>query len=199
MLKKLAIGFIFCCLVVPSALAQNGRFGIRGGLNISSVNINLAGLGVNSSNRIGYHLGVVYETSISEKILFQPALLYSVKGLSDSGNTGGGTTVPSSEGFNYIEVPLNVMYLASEKLSMGGGPYLGYLMGYTNDVLTGDERRFDYGLNLAMAYEISEGLQLSANYALGLSNMFKTDPATSLGFDVSLSNRNIGLSVTKFF
>lgn len=181
------------------ATSAQMRFGIKGGLNLANESISssaLGGLSLSPNLRIGFHAGLVMDSPITETISIQPNLLFSQKGFKLSANGNDVTTT-----FNYIELPINFLYHASESFSVGAGPYLGYALSgmvssasqNTNVTFgSGEARRLDYGLNLTAGYEVSPGLVISANYSLGLANISDDSSET-------IKNNVIGFSLTKFF
>ena len=197
-MKKILLTIITIFAINAVASAQM-RFGIKGGLNLANESISssaLGGLSLSPSMRIGFHAGLVMDSPITESISIQPNLLFSQKGFKLSANGNDISTT-----FNYIELPINFLYHASESFSVGAGPYLGYALsgtvssGSQNTNVTfgsGEARRLDYGLNLTAGYEVSPGLVISANYSLGLANISDDSSET-------IKNNVIGFSLTKFF
>jgi hypothetical protein len=185
------------------------RFGIKGGLNLANVSISPAQTGFEPKSIISFHAGLVLDASLSESISIQPALLFSQKGYGVSGSSGG-VTIDGKATLNYLEIPINVLYHATDALTFGAGPYLGYaLSGNASTTVTSagksqtdsksldfdkDVKRIDYGLNITAGYEVIEGLIISANYSLGLANI-NADTSTT----TTIKNGVIGFSVTKLF
>ena|SRR5690606_23540963 len=63
-----------------SSNAQDMDFGVKGGLNLSSIN----GDSENISTRTSFHAGIVFELKFSDKFFFQPELLFSEQGAESS-------------------------------------------------------------------------------------------------------------------
>ena len=181
------------------------RFGVRGGLNLAKQNSNIGGLSISSGTLVSFHAGLVLDAPISESISIQPALLYSVKGSGESSSTSGSVSTSTQKAsFNYLEVPIDVLYNINESFSIGAGPYLGYFLSSSPDLGTQSSsfRKLDYGVNIVANYTIIDGLQVGARYSLGLANLVDSSALTGTGIsfgDVSIKNNVIGISITKFF
>ena len=74
----------FLCLMVSFAAAQDREatsrpfdFGLKGGLNVSSLGGNNSQIG---SAKVGFHAGAYLITFLSERVSLQPELVYSQQG-----------------------------------------------------------------------------------------------------------------------
>lgn len=168
------------------------RFGLKGGLNLANVSVTSGGVSATPEFLTSFHGGVLFETRLTEKLLFQPNLLFSQKGYKDGGDTEAKV--------NYIEIPVNLLYEANKDFTVGVGIYAahaisgkGILNGktYDYDFSTGKSNRFDLGVNLIAGYEIIEGLRFSINYTLGTAN-------TLDNANMKVNNKVWGFSLTKF-
>lgn len=78
-MKKILVLAVITVLGFANANAQEIKFGVKGGLNFSTVS------GDNTENIddvTSYNIGVVSEIPLSEKFSFQPEILYSRQGYS---------------------------------------------------------------------------------------------------------------------
>lgn len=206
-MKKIVLTLI-AIIAVNSLVSAQIRFGVKGGLNLANVSVTpTIPKGTTMSNLIGFHGGIILDVPLSEKISIQPNLLFSQKGIK---STSSNSTIllDSKIALNYIEIPINVMFHATDALSIGGGSYLGYVLsGVSTSTVTfsgktetmtkdadfdRDLKRLDFGLNITAGYEVSNGLIINANYSLGLGNI-SAEPATTV------KNNVISFSLTKFF
>ena len=193
-MKKIALTLITIIAITATISAQI-HFGIKGGLNLANQYFMYSALGVASTSiRPGFHAGVLLDAPLSKSISIQPNLLFSQKGAIFNGTYGFTAT------YNYLELPVNVIYHINKKFMIGAGPYLGYALSGTQsgsqqsiDVVfgSGQAKRLDFGLNALIGYEIIDGLVISANYSLGLTNIYDNS-------DVTYKNNVIGVSLTKF-
>lgn len=199
-MKKIVILSLLSVGLATTSFSQ-GKLGIIGGLSVSKYAVSGSDVTTNTTSITSFHLGFLYDVSISSNIYVQPQLLLSGKG----GKDIGGKSNPY-----YIEVPINFLYksaLASGKIFGGVGPYGAVgVFGNANDgsgsrkLLFGstdndDIRRADFGLNFIAGYEFDAGLILNVNYSLGLANIL---PGT-LGDEANGYNRYFGISIGYLF
>lgn len=192
-MKKKIIAFLcamaFLAVAIP-AQAQL-RFGIKGGLNITSVHFDSDLL--KSDNITGFHIGPMIEATMPLLGLgFDAALLYSQKGM-ESSSSGVKTTMKTS----YIDVPVNLKWkfgLPIVKAYLTAGPYASFRVGGDKiwNVLSDqlETKSFGAGLNFGAGVEVFNHLQVGFNYELGL-----TDNFSAKKLDLS-SNKNRGWTIS---
>lgn len=186
MKKLLTLAFAFIAFISIS----NAQFGLRGGLNLSSVTLETEGISAEPDSKITFHIGVTYEKMINENLSFRPGLLFSAKGYSFEVD---GIDEDFGANFGYLEIPLDFVYNTGS-IGIHAGPYIGMLM----SAKSGDEdiketvESLDYGLNLGLTYNVNEQIGVGLNYGLGLANLAKD----SGDEDSSIKNKVIGLFVT---
>lgn len=170
-------------------LNLQSQFGLRFGLNSSSIKFKTLGLNVETDSRLGFHLGVVQDFQIEEKLFLRSGLLFSVKG---GKATDSSTDASNKVTINYIEVPISaIYYFMEEGRGFFGelGPYIGGLISAsTNGESIKDEfRTIDIGVNIGAGYDFNNFI-IGANYSVGLSNIAK---ANDDDFDVTAKNVNL--------
>ncbi len=145
--------------------AQQTRFGVKGGLNLS----NWAGGDVeDTKSLVGFHVGGFAEIKIIEKLAIQPELLFSTQGTKiDGGSFFGDFDVKT----NYLNIPVLAKYYIVEKFSVEAGPQLGVLLSAKVD---GEDvkdsfKTVDFGFNLGAGYHFTENVSLNLRYTIGLS------------------------------
>ncbi|MDR0757608.1 MAG: PorT family protein [Tannerella sp.] len=155
--------------------AQNIRFGVKGGLNVSSVKFSEEVF--DADNITGFHIGPIIEIMTPlPGIGLDGAVLFTQKG------TGLRQKTIKN---NFLEVPVNLkwkMILPLVKPYLSAGPYVGFRMAgdkswsdtYGDIVRQIESKNFCAGLNFAAGAEIVSWIQLSVNYNLGLTDHFKT-------------------------
>lgn len=159
------------------------EFGIKGGLNAATVAyINTD----NSKARLGWNAGIVAEIPLQEDLFIRPEVLYSSKGF---GYNATGFANAGSLRLNYVAVPVLLGYHPFSKTSLLFGPEFGFLrkaasksQGITDDMTFG-YRRFDIGVDLGIAYDISENFGAEARYNYGfkdLVNVVFLDPGGNI-------------------
>ena len=170
------------------------KFGVKGGLNISSVHLNSDIL--KADNVTGFQIGPMIETTIPLiGVGLDAAILYSQKGMEVKSETGTSTNVKT----DYIDVPVNLKWkfgLPIIKGYLAAGPYIGFRVG-------GDKfweipgsvvgqvkaKNFSAGLNFGAGVELISHLQVGINYGLGLTDNYSAEK-----YDLNAKNR--GWSVT---
>ncbi|MEY8609535.1 porin family protein [Parabacteroides segnis] len=170
------------------------KFGVKGGLNISSVHLNSDIL--KADNVTGFQIGPMLETTIPLiGVGLDAAILYSQKGMDVKSGTGTSTNVKT----DYIDVPVNLKWkfgLPIIKGYLAAGPYIGFRVG-------GDKfweipgsvvgqvkaKNFSAGLNFGAGVELISHLQVGINYGLGLTDNYSAEK-----YDLNAKNR--GWSVT---
>ena len=170
------------------------KFGVKGGLNISSVHLNSDIL--KADNVTGFQIGPMIETTIPLiGVGLDAAILYSQKGMDVKSGTGTSTNVKT----DYIDVPVNLKWkfgLPIIKGYLAAGPYIGFRVG-------GDKfweipgsvvgqvkaKNFSAGLNFGAGVELISHLQVGINYGLGLTDNYSAEK-------YDLNARNRGWSVT---
>lgn len=192
-MKKKIIAFLcavaFLAVAIP-AQAQL-RFGVKGGLNITSVHFDSDLL--KSDNITGFHIGPMIEATMPLLGFgFDAALLYSQKGM-ESSSSGVKTTMKTS----YIDVPVNLKWkfgLPIVKAYLAAGPYASFRVGGDKiwNVLSDqlETKSFGAGLNFGAGVEVFNHLQVGFNYELGLTDNFSAEK-----LDLS-SNKNRGWTIS---
>ena len=171
-MKKI-VGLILLAVMVLIAVPAKSqiKFGIKGGLNISSVHFNKDLVG--KDNVTGFNIGPMVEVMAPIMgVGFDAAILYSQKGI--------GVKSEKDIKNDYIDVPVNLKWkfgLPIIKGYLAAGPYVGFRVG--GDKLwdipgsVGDQlkaKSFNAGLNLGAGVELIKHLQVGFNYALGLTD-----------------------------
>ena len=169
------------------------KFGVKGGLNISSVHLNSDIL--KADNVTGFQIGPMIETTIPLiGVGLDAAILYSQKGMDVKSETGTSTNVKT----DYIDVPVNLKWkfgLPIIKGYLAAGPYIGFRVGgdkfweIPGSVVQVKAKNFSAGLNFGAGVELISHLQVGINYGLGLTDNYSAEK-----YDLNAKNR--GWSVT---
>ncbi|MBS7232295.1 PorT family protein [Flavobacterium psychroterrae] len=191
-MKKVLLSAI-AVMAFTFASAQDVKFGIKGGLNVSNFSGDTDGIDL--ASRVGFNIGGFVEIKLSEKFALQPELLYSTQGakFKNVGAEVDGNFYTGDVNFNlgYINVPVMFRYYATEKFSVELGPQIGFLtsaktktkldgFSRTNEMDVKDMfKSTDFGLNFGAGYYLTENISVGARYNLGLSNIIKTEAEDS--------------------
>lgn len=156
--------FIACAIFFGAYLTSNAQFGVKAGLNYNS-NGDLKELSqdIKADGKIGYHVGIVYQTK-GESFYLRPELVYtSTK--SDYSNKGEFT-------MNKIDMPILLGYHVFNPVSIFAGPSLQYIL--DSDLkgfdLNAAEKDFTVGIQFGAALELGEKLTIDLRYEKGLSD-----------------------------
>jgi len=204
MKKTILLSLLF--LSTTSIFAQDNRirFGVKGGLNGSTV----TGREIFDSNtpRISFHIGGVVEIPLNAKFSIQPELLYSRQGsrfgLVNEIRQGPNDLpflfdVDFDFNYDYLTIPILFKYNISERFRAGVGPQIDYLLNaksidnFFEQIGEGSETEIDVkeGLNdfsvsmkASLTYELENGLFFEFAYSLSVTKINK--------FSGPLDNKN---------
>lgn len=192
-MKKKIIALLCAVAFFAAAMPAQAqlRFGVKGGLNITSVHFDSDLL--KSDNVTGFHIGPMIEATMPLLGFgFDAALLYAQKGM-ESSSSGVKTTMKTS----YIDVPVNLKWkfgLPIVKAYLAAGPYASFRVGGDKiwNVLSDqlETKSFGAGLNFGAGVEVFNHLQVGFNYELGLTDNFSAEK-----LDLS-SNKNRGWTIS---
>ncbi len=171
-MKNIVLVAIILTLSVGMLVAQP-VFGARLGLNMA----NISGENVdNNTMKLGLNAGAMMQYPIAENILFQPELLYTMK--------GANYDLPTDPFWSasYIEIPMLVKYnvaMPTMKIQPYLGPSLGMLMSakYGNEDsdtdVKDDMESMEFGLNLGADVIFMKSFMAGLRYNMGLTNIVK--------------------------
>ncbi len=206
-MKKTLLGLIFAFGITTSNFAQEFNYGIKGGINFSTLR-GQEHSRIDRSFKNGIHAGIFIEFPIAKRMAIQPELLFSSKGVNEEWNAidnGVNILFKTNLSLNYISLPVLYKYYITEKLTVHGGPQLNFLISSklkTNIKLNGrrgnlavnsdvgdeldvkkDYNNLDLGFNLGISYGLGEYFFITGSYNLGLISIDKNDeePTTKKG------------------
>ncbi|UUF14633.1 MULTISPECIES: porin family protein [Flavobacterium] len=158
--------------------AQQTRFGVKGGLNISTI-----GNADRADALIGFQLGGFAEINIWKKLFIQPELLYSTQGAKIDYGIGNDFTV----NLDYLNVPVLAKYYITDAFTVEAGPQIGFLVSSKN---IENEKSVDLGFNLGAGYNITKDFSVGIRYTIGVSNIYDDNyDYDEDDFDVYLDRR----------
>ncbi len=172
--------------------AQETTFGLKGGLNYSSV---VGDLTDGIKFRFSGHVGLFLEIAFTEKFQLQPELLYSSQGFQFSTDlasiqNGGGSTGQENDfrtnvQLNYLTVPILGKFLLNDRYSLEFGPQFGFLLNQVTKIKNLDEQdgtntnerssvsgdfQLDYGVAAGVAMRINDNFSLAPRFYIGIRN-----------------------------
>ena len=186
-MKKLFLG----AAIAMSSLTFAQQFGIKGGMNVSSLSEDseLSDQG----SKIGFNAGVFMNAPIAENFSIQPELIYNNLGskvyLSEVDVNGTTYRNEYARHLDYITVPVMFQYNATPNFYLEAGPEFGLLVSAkdklkstengttqnvsTNDLNTDDFNKFNFGVGLGAGYYFTPNIGLTARYVAGFTDIAK--------------------------
>ncbi len=164
---------------VKDAVAQDTRFGLKGGITFYKGTIDFAGFEETTNSALGFTGGIYAEFPLSEYISIQPEILYIQKSTEEDDSFFDENNQTT---FSYIDVPvllrLNIPLDGSFSPFVTAGPYVGYLLDAKDEFNGETEDISDYIEDLNYGIIIGGGVQfgkfnVEVRYDIGLANIFK--------------------------
>ncbi len=194
-MKNFTLSSVIVVLLLLGFQAQSQiKYGVKAGVNLSNIGQNLKDSEdeMDTKMRPGIHFGATFEFNITNKVLFQPGLMFTSKGFkSDADYVGDGY---DKFKFHYIEIPLHLAYKINSQIQAYAGPFVAVGIGGVNkwDIegekdseklkpfygavgegdVADDEWPYhglDFGLNFGVGYQVGPVL-VNVGYSLGLGN-----------------------------
>lgn len=166
----LLLGLFIGLLSVTESSAQI-KYGVKGGLNLSSVGFDEDVYSIN--NRAGFFVGptVLMATPIKE-IELDASLLFDQRGVeTETSDLQGGRPYKTTTTQRQIAIPFNLRYNLSPesntRLYVFAGPQLGLNVGKKESELDNGDIVFDtfsFSMNIGIGMMLSQRIQVSANY-----------------------------------
>jgi len=181
--------FVF---LAHSGTAQETRFGLKGGLNYSSI---VGDLTDGFKFRFSGHGGIFLEIDFSEKFKLQPELLYSSQGFQFStdlasiqtgGSTGDENDFRTNVQLNFITVPILGKFALNDRLDVEFGPQFGFLINQVRKIKELDQAS---NVNIDRKSTVSGDFQLDYGAAVGLGIRLSDDLSVAPRIYVGFRNR----------
>ena len=151
------------------ASAQDVKLGIKGGINLSSLNGD--DVPSNFDARTGYHIGVAAQLGLGDKFALQPEVLYSAQGANDLD-------------IDYVNIPILVKYKFLEFLSFEAGPQFGVLVNDDYEDII-ETKSFDLSAALGAGVEFGKFFA-QARYNFGFTDIIEEDDIKNGTFQLSV-------------
>lgn len=206
------------------AFSQEIKFGVKGGLNISSLRGNYPSEIEKTESSIGFNIGGFAEYQINDKFSLQPELLFSTQG--GKVQFGNVDIVTQQTKLSYLQLPVMLKYKIIDKLHIEFGPQIGYIVGArsqweykdsesssNNESLTIDLlndgtykflgttfaikpklNRLDFGLNIGASFDFTEKFFVQTRYNFGLTTIDENSTNGSSTNSWNLKNSVIQIS-----
>lgn len=157
------------CIIFLSSLGQENRsfsLFVQGGLNASQV----GGDGLQGFDKLNAAVGIGVSRMISEKFDWQLEINFLQKGSRKVADPDNGDLTEYKMALLYAQVPLLFEYQLNEKLSLLGGPGLGFLLSAEETDFFGevqntpDFNALDLSMILSLKYSLSPRLGAEIRY-----------------------------------
>jgi len=166
-MKKIFCSVSAVILIAYVAASQQTHFGIKAGVNFSSVAVND---GADYEGKTGVHLGGLAHIHINPHFALQPELVFSMQGGQDDAEN-------TKLKLNYVNIPLLAQYMTADGFRLQTGPQLGILTSAKQkfgdvEVDAGDDvSTVDFSWAFGAGYLFHSGFGIDARYNLGISNI----------------------------
>lgn len=191
-MKKLFLG----AAIAMSSLSFAQTFGIKGGMNLSSVSnadsFDVENSDISSKSKVGFNAGVFANFPVAESFSIQPELLYNQLGTKLTGRNEMGNDDSITENMDYLSLPVMLQYNLVPQFYLEAGPQFSYLLsnkvkynGDSSDSNTDGLNKFDIGIGIGAGFNITPQFGINARYVAGFTDIVKDNPT-----DNSLKNNN---------
>jgi hypothetical protein len=181
MKKTILIAASFFALF--SANAQKAHFGIKAGMNASSLNSDPSNS--DAQTKIGFNAGLLAHIHTSNaKWAIQPEIYYSSEGAKSKANSNVKTNL------DFLNVPVLVQYMFDNGFRIEAGPQVGFLLnaksktGSTSTDIKSSLKKVNFSIPVGVGYLTSSGLGFDARYNFGISNLNNTNSGSKLHSNV---------------
>lgn len=193
-MKKIGtyVMLFFLLLTGFGAYSQDVGFGIKGGINLNS--FNLDDPEASYENKTGFHAGIFLRGKF-DRIGIQPEVLFSTT----EGDLKSSLFGTAQESFTYINVPVMLKFYPIAGLNLQAGPQFSFLidgerkfdtiLGSGKEDITEYYKKSDVAISVGAGYDFNFGLTFDVRYNLGvkdINNAVDGDEVKSRVFLVSL-------------
>lgn len=178
-MKKLIV-IVFAILMTSTAFSQGIDFGIKAGVNFSTLS---DASNLDLSYKTGFVGGIFAGIKFSDKIAIQGDLLYSQQGAEFD---------PDAIDLNYVNIPVVLKYFLVKGFNIQAGPQFGFIVDDNfKEVFENisNAESFDLTGVVGVGYDLPMGIRVDGRYNFGL-----TDVSDSLDGKNSVITLSVGYS-----
>lgn len=180
-MKKLSFILIAMAVVYQSASAQGFGYGVKAGVNVSSMS-DFA----NSKSIAGFTGGFFAELKLIPILGVSADILYSRQGVkSDEVISGDVRIHATTVKTDYLNIPILANYYILPGLAVKAGLQPGFLLGARQDgrSIKSDFKTVDLTVPVGVSYKLPLiGLIFDARYNIGVTNVIKEGPSSRNNF-----------------
>ncbi len=207
-MKKFLLVFA-CVFMVVTVSAQT--LGIKAGYNGSKISFNSNSTDlfddmfddkVNNKINSGFYIGAFTTFELSDKFVLQPELVYSSQGATLKVKETS-YWLKTNVNTHYLNIPVIAKYEVIDGLYVNAGPQFGFLLGDASVRakwnIAGEKdssekgsidreylNAFDFAIALGLEYEITESINVSLRYNIGLTNTYEDEKSKSNVLQIGL-------------
>ena len=190
MKKVFLVSIMF--LFANAIFAQSGnseRFGIKGGLNYSTVT--KGDFNEGADPRTSYYLGFYGEVPLIRKVLsLQPEILYSRQGFETNYSDLLGNNYKQEYRIDYINLPILAKIHIGKIFSVEAGPQFGFkinekIKSENSATFNNDVTSFDTALAGGVSFNIDDFL-ISARYTYSVNEVIKNTDSKNSVFQLGI-------------
>ena len=170
-------------LLASSANAQKAHFGIKGGMNASSLNSSPANSDMQT--KIGFNAGLLAHIHGSNaQWAVQPEVYYSSEGAKSKSNSDNKLDL------GYLNVPVLLQYMFDNGFRIEAGPQIGFLLNAKSKSNSGSTdakdayKKTNFSIPVGVGYLTSSGLGFDARYNFGISDINDASTGTKIHSNV---------------
>ena len=191
-----------------STFAQELAAGIKGGLNFpGTTSIGFDPDAVSNSSSSGFHGGAFFRLRLA-KVAIQPEILFNRQKFDFTIEDPAipGNEIDIEQFTSYVTVPVQLKYYIVSGLNVQVGPQFGFLMNAEQvdnslgaDTSTSIEsflKGVDLGVNGGIGVDLPLGLQISARYVLGITDILDVTLTDGSGNVINDATRNSMIQVS---
>lgn len=168
--------------------AQQTRFGIKGGLNVSTLTGEYED---DTKSLVGFHVGGFAEIKVIERLAIQPELLFSAQGARFEGI--GNDKYDAK--LNYLNIPVLAKFYVTKQFTVEAGPQIGFLL--SAKIEGEDAKDFyksaDFGFNFGAGYNFTDNFSAGIRYTVGVSGVYDNNNEDLEDYIDSSKNSNLAL------
>ena len=171
-MKKIHL-LLFPLVVSVSAFGQETSFGIKAGVNYSTISGDASGV----ESKIGFHAGVFGIIKPIDALGIQPEMVFSRQGAQASANND------VKFHYDYLNIPVMLNFYPTETFFLQAGPQLGFLVsakatdGNQTEDIKSQLNTTDFSLGLGMGFDLSHTV-IGFRFNLGLNSTSDDEDAT---------------------
>lgn len=150
---------IMLSLLSIKGVSQTVKYGVRAGMNISSLDF-YTDIPEENKHRNGFYIGFLADIGLNKCISIIPELQFSYEG-----------SKAEDLQFDYIQMPVLVNIKLAKKIFLNLGPQIGLKIHKVDD----QAKNFGYSSILGLEYRINHALFVDIRHINGLRNVFDDD------------------------